>query len=149
MITDADMPEGYRLEEANAAALVIVDAEQPDLRLSADLLEHGVLIFYVQTEFEVSKRRGVVRGSALFDLMMRHFGTGIRTIRLCWTSGTNYKLFRELLSEGATIHEAASNTWTAQQAQRHGFVAVVIRRMDFIPRPDSAMVDFLRGRNSE
>ena len=45
MITDADMPEGYRLVTATGELLLIEDAGQPDLFLNAELDKDGDAVF--------------------------------------------------------------------------------------------------------
>ena len=148
MITDADMPEGYLLRATTAELLVIVDAEHPDLLLDGELDDRGDLVFSVKAVDSETGRRGTVQGWVLFDLMVCHFGGRMRSITAFWTSETNYEMFRKLLAEGATIHEAASNTWTATQAQRHGFLAVIVIPLTATSPKDSVMVKFIRTRNA-
>lgn len=150
MITDADMPEGYKLVESTAELLVIVDAEQPDLRLRAELDEDGDIIFSVKAEDIETGRRGVVSGSVLFDLMIRHFDEKIRTITAWWSGETNYRMFKDFLSEGATIHEAASNTWTGTQVLRHGFLALIVTHWTVAsPEGSVQVVHYRRGSRGD
>ena len=138
------MPEGYRLVDATEKFVLIQDTGQPDLLLQAELDEDGNLIFSVQAEDLDTGRRGSVQGWVLFDLMIRHFGRGVRCITAWWPKGTNHAMFHRLLSEGATIHEAASNTWTAQQARCHGFLAVIVSLWTATSPEGSVEVQFFR-----
>jgi len=144
MITDADMPEGYRLVTATGELLLIEDAGQPDLFLNAELDKDGDAVFSVRAEGRESGRRGIVSGSVPFDLMFRHYGGDVRSITSWWSDETNLRIYQTLLGEGATIHEAASNTWTALQAQQRGFLAVLVTPLTASSPDGGARVQFIR-----
>jgi hypothetical protein len=71
-----------------------------------------------------------IRGTVMFDLMMRAFGGRVRAIRGVWRPGyqgrpsTNLDRVNELTGQGVSLAEAVAKTWTATRAARWGFQRV-------------------------
>ncbi len=122
MISEGDMPVGYRLDLATPATLRIVDIDDVKMQIFAEL-ESGQLWFPVRTEDEHGNKR-TVRGHTLYDLMMRHFGSSVVFIAGFWPEGDNLRVFLEEYMRGATPEVAARSTWSGRQAERHGFPRV-------------------------
>lgn len=126
MLTDADMPEGYLLRVASAREVEIRDADDPELRVKATLEDDGDLWFWIRAEREADRSRGTVHGEILYDLMIRHFGGAVASIVGWWTEGKNYEDFRKGIGLGMSPAIAAAETWSGQQARRHGFGVVSV-----------------------
>lgn len=70
-----------------------------------------------------------IRGTELFDNMMRFFGGEAKVIRGVWRSGTNLDKVNELTAQGMHLEEAVHYAWTVTRAKRLGFnkVSVVLQ----------------------
>ena len=123
MLTDSDMPDGYSLTVSTADELEICDAKNPELGIGA-VLQSGDVTFEIRTVDKISGDRETVRGSVLFDMMMRQFGIRVLSITGIWYDGTNLDDLNRLSGSGLNLQEAAAQTWTGRQAARHGFTAV-------------------------
>jgi len=123
VLSQADLPHGYRFVVGTPAELIIQDWNKPQLMIRATLEEDGELWFYVQAEVEepTLPKRGFVRGRVLFDLMLLHFGNEVNAIIGFWTRGPNYVEFHKRLAEGYSEAEAALATWTGKNADRACF----------------------------
>lgn len=142
MITDGDMPAGYRLVIATSDSLRIVDRVDDELQIVSEL-EQEELWFYVNTDDRDGNKR-TVRGRMLYDLMMRHFGLSVVAIAGFWSSGENRRIFIEALNGGATPEDAALSTWSGRQAERHGFSQVEFDWSDWPEIPQTLGVRFRR-----
>ena len=136
------MPEGYRLVVATPDSLLITDRDDEALRLYAELSE-GELWFSVYC-IDKDDRRRTVRGSALYDLMMDHFGSSVFAIAGFWTVGENRRVFVEGLADGILPGAAAFLTWSGRQAHRHGFTVAEFDCKDWQHVPDTIGVRFRR-----
>ncbi|MHB1425226.1 MAG: hypothetical protein ACYC3I_18810 [Gemmataceae bacterium] len=70
-----------------------------------------------------------IRGTELFDNMMRAWGEDATAIRGVWRAGTNLEKVNELTAQGMPLEEAIQYAWTVTRARRLGFnkVAVVLQ----------------------
>jgi hypothetical protein len=100
----------------------------PDDRgIIATLDEQGVLTFVVQAGTDCP-----IRGTEMFDLMMRAFGEQVRGIRGVWRKGfggrpsTNLDKVNELTAQGLLLDHAIQRAWTVTRAKRWGFERVRI-----------------------
>ena len=70
---------------------------------------------------------GRIRGSALIDKVMAHFGPRVERVSGHWVSQSpdannkNLGTVNRLTAEGMPLAQAVMQAWTAQQAARHGF----------------------------
>lgn len=83
--------------------------------------------------FVVIVREGApIRGTEMFDLMMRAFGSSMRAIAGVWRRGfqgqksANLDRVNELTAAGVTLESAACQTWTATRAARWGYTKVSV-----------------------
>jgi hypothetical protein len=100
----------------------------PDDRgILASLDEQGILTFVV-----LAGEGSPIRGTEMFDLMMRAFGEQVRGIRGVWRRGfkgrasVNLDKVNQLTAEGMLLDEAIKYTWTATRAERWGFGRVIL-----------------------
>ncbi len=100
----------------------------PDDRgILATLDEQGIVTFVV-----MAGEGSPIRGTEMFDLMMRAFGAQVRGIRGVWRRGyqdqpsTNLDKVNELTSWGVPLAEAVLQAWTVTRARRWGFTRVSI-----------------------
>ena len=122
MLTHADMPPGYVLVVSTPDAVEIRDVANGALFIDGSIDGGGVLTFKIRTEDPDDGSRSFVRGKVLFDIVMRHFGASVTSIKGYWTPGsTNLAVFNKLTAAGLSPTQAAGGTWTGQQADRHGF----------------------------
>ncbi|HTU92622.1 MAG TPA: hypothetical protein VMF69_21250 [Gemmataceae bacterium] len=86
--------------------------------------ENGVITFVIE-----AGERSPIRGTELFDNMMRSFGDEAKAIRGVWRVGTNLDKVNELTAQGLLLEEAVQYAWTVTRARRLGFskVAVVLQ----------------------
>lgn len=69
--------------------------------------------------------RSAVSGGDLYDRIINHFGVeNIDAIEGIWQDGTNHGQFFTHRALGFSEADAAKNTWSGQQAARHGFTEV-------------------------
>jgi len=95
----------------------------PDDRgIMASVDEQGILSFVI-----VAGEGSPIRGTEMFDLMMRAFGSQVRAIAGVWRSGfagqpsANLDKVNELTLAGMALEEAVGRTWTASRAARWGY----------------------------
>jgi hypothetical protein len=99
-----------------------------DQGIVATLDENGIITFVV-----LAGEGSPIRGTEMFDLMMRAFGEQVRGIRGVWRRGfegrpsINLDKVNELTAEGIVLTEAIKKTWTATRAERWGFSRVTIQ----------------------
>jgi hypothetical protein len=67
-----------------------------------------------------------IRGTELFDNMMRYFGEEAKAIRGVWRAGTNLDKVNELTAQGMPLEEAVQYAWTVTRARRLGFNKVTV-----------------------
>jgi len=73
-----------------------------------------------------------VRGTALFNAMMDHFGDKVRAIRGMWVPGNagtpsvNIDKVNELRAKGVALEDAVLQTWTVTRAAKRGFANVAV-----------------------
>src|SRR5687767_7366752 len=73
-----------------------------------------------------------IRGTEMFDLMMRAFGERVRGIFGVWRRGfqnrpsVNLDKVNELTAQGVSLSEAVTKTWTVSRAARWNFTRVTI-----------------------
>jgi hypothetical protein len=119
------LPSGYNVTKATPTEYEVVDAANPELFVAGGVKD-GRLRFNIQAIDPETGARGTVRGQALFDGMMEHFGSTVKVIEGRWNEGTNLAEFNRLTGQGVSLEEAASRTWTGQQAARYGFTKVTV-----------------------
>jgi hypothetical protein len=100
----------------------------PDDRgIIGTLDEQGILTFVV-----LAGEGSPIRGTEMFDLMMRAFGQRVQGIRGVWRRGfggrpsINLDKVNELTAKGAALAEAITETWTMTRAKRWGFAKAII-----------------------
>lgn len=88
--------------------------------------EQGILTFVVHALPE-----SPIRGTELFDLMMRAFGSRVRAVLGVWRRGSagspsvNLDRVNERTAAGVALWEAVEQTWTFSRAARWGYARVV------------------------
>ncbi len=146
MLTQADLPEGYRLVTATADEIEIADRDDPDLQIGGVVGSNGELKFDIRTVDAIDGSHKIVRGRVLFDLMMLHFGASVRSMIGFWMEGDNLAAFNRALADGKAENEAAIGTWTGAQAKRHGFDSVeFLQKIPALAGYGFAKVRFLRS----
>jgi hypothetical protein len=100
----------------------------PDDRgIIATLDEQGIVTFVV-----LAGEGSPIRGTEMFDLMMRAFGEQVRGIQGVWRRGfegqpsVNLDKVNELTAQGTPLVEAIKRAWTVTRAQRWGFGQVTL-----------------------
>ena len=89
--------------------------------------ENGVLTFAI-----FAKAQSPIRGTALFDLMLRAFGGRVRAIEGVWRRGNdgspsvNMDKVNEKTVDGMSLMDAIQETWTFTRASRWGFSKVTV-----------------------
>ena len=145
MITQSDMPEGYRLVVSTPDEVEIEDQNDPNFRISGALNTSGELWFEIATIDRIDRSRRTVGGKVLFDLMMSHYGSAVNAIIGYWTNGDNLEEFNRLLAAGVSEEVAATSVWAGDQARRHGFVrASIVSKIGSVNRYGLVHVEFLR-----
>jgi hypothetical protein len=95
--------------------------------LMASVDEVGVLSFVI-----VAGPDFPIRGTEMFDLMMRVFGREVRAIAGIWRKGlqgqpsANLDEVNRLTASGLALEEAVCQTWTATRAARWGFTRATV-----------------------
>jgi hypothetical protein len=98
-----------------------------DQGLIATLDEQGIVTFVV-----VAGEGSPIRGTEMFDLMMRAYGDRVCGIRGVWRQGfegrpsVNLDKVNELTAQGIDLHEAVKQAWTVTRAKRWGFYRVTV-----------------------
>lgn len=104
----------------------------------------GVLSFVV-----IAGEGSPIRGTEMFDLMMRAFGFEVRAIAGVWRRAfegqpsTNLDKVNELTATGMPLEEAASQTWTATRAERWGFTRLRVVGMPVGSAGNFSKIDVL------
>ncbi len=113
--------------------------------LAAQLDEKGTFTFAIEN---FPQEGSVLRGKQMFDEALAHFGDRVQAVQGAWVFGDNLARFNHAVDGGASLVAAAKQTWTGQQAARHGFTRVRID--EAIPLTDGGFrkvyVTFRRGR---
>lgn len=87
--------------------------------------ENGVLTFAI-----FAKAESPIRGTELFDLMLRAFGDRVRAVLGVWRRGfggsrsVNLEKVNERTAAGASLTDAVRETWTFTRAARWGFTRI-------------------------
>jgi hypothetical protein len=96
--------------------------------------ESGVLTFVIYATAE-----SPIRGTELFDLMLRAFGGRVRVVQGVWRPGfqgspsVNLDKINERTAAGASLMDAVQETWTFTRAARWGFTRVTLIAVDGTP----------------
>jgi hypothetical protein len=89
----------------------------------ATLDEAGVVTFVVEAGEGSS-----MRGTEMFNQMMRYFGAGVRAIQGVWRKSplgapsVNIDKMNELTGAGMRLEDAVAHAWTVTRARKLGFV---------------------------
>ena len=80
-------------------------------------------------------KSAVLPGHQMFNEVLQHFNGQFGAVRAEWTPElpANLNKFNQLTAQGVPPEQAATQTWTGQQAARHGFTAAKIRNLDGTP----------------
>ncbi|MFD6406910.1 polymorphic toxin-type HINT domain-containing protein, partial [Streptomyces diastaticus] len=97
----------------------------------ADLDSDGILTMMMHNNPD---KGSPLRGKAMFDEVMGHFGDRVQGIQGIWVYGDNLGGFNEAVRGGAGLVSAAKGTWTGRQAARYGFTRARID--EAVPRLD-------------
>jgi hypothetical protein len=95
--------------------------------IMASVDEGGILAFII-----IAGQSCPIRGTEMFDLMMRATGPTVRAIAGVWRKGlenqpsTNLAEVNKLTASGVPLEEAVCRTWTATRAARWGFTRVTV-----------------------
>jgi hypothetical protein len=96
--------------------------------------ENGVLTFVV-----FAKAESPIRGTEMFDLMIRAFGDRVRAVLGVWRRGyegspsVNVDKVNERTSTGLSLEEAIQQTWTFTRAARWGYSRITRVDIDGTP----------------
>lgn len=94
----------------------------------------GVLTFIISV-----KPESPIRGTELFDLMMRAFGDRVRAVMGVWRRGfegspsVNLDKVNERTSAGVALMDAIRETWTYTRAARWGFTRITLAGTEGTP----------------
>ncbi|MEW2417876.1 ricin-type beta-trefoil lectin domain protein [Streptomyces sp. NPDC046866] len=97
----------------------------------ADLDSDGILTMMMHNN---PGKGSPLRGKAMFDEVMGHFGDRVQGVQGIWVYGDNLGGFNEAVRGGASLVSAAKGTWTGRQAARYGFTRARID--EAVPRLD-------------
>ncbi len=114
----------------------------PGYEVFSDFSVPGVL------ELSIKAQAGAaVRGKTMFDAAIAAHGRNkIDAILGTWVDGDNLARVNELTSRGMPLPEAVTKTWTARQAQRHGFTqSEVVKEVGEAGRYEAVVVEFRRA----
>jgi hypothetical protein len=89
--------------------------------ITATLSNDGILSFTIE-----AGEHSPVRGTAMFDRMMEHFGEKVKAIEGTWVYGDNLAAVNKLTGGETSLKDAAATTWTGKRAARHRFTKVKI-----------------------
>ncbi len=87
--------------------------------------ETGVLTFFIS-----AKPESLLRGTELFDLMLRAFGDRVRAVLGVWRRGfegspsVNLDRVNERTARGVPLEDAVRETWTYTRAARWRFTRI-------------------------
>lgn len=80
-----------------------------------------------------------IRGTEMFNLMMRSFGSTVRAIAGTWRRSfeghpsSNIDEVNRLTAEGVPLEKAVYHAWTSKRAARWGFTNVRLRKIEGVP----------------
>jgi hypothetical protein len=103
----------------------------------------GVLTFVVS-----AKPESPIRGTELFDLMMRAFGDRVRAVLGVWRRGyagspsVNLDKINERTAAGEKLMDAVRTTWTFKRAAYWGFSQIRLVLVEGVPG-DYTKIDLL------
>ncbi|MEU0086823.1 polymorphic toxin-type HINT domain-containing protein [Streptomyces sp. NPDC006274] len=97
----------------------------------ADLDSDGILTMMMHNNPD---KGSPLRGKAMFDEVMGHFGDRVQGVQGIWVYGDNLGGFNGAVRGGASLVSAAKGTWTGRQAARYGFTRARID--EAVPRLD-------------
>ncbi len=83
-----------------------------------ELVSGGELSFIIEN---LPKDGTGCPGKWMFDTMMQHFGSAVNGIQGNWTYGVNLATVNDLTAKGASLEEAAKQTYTAMRARDWAF----------------------------
>ena len=96
--------------------------------------ESGVLTFVIAVKAE-----SPIRGTELFNLMVRAFGARVRAVQGVWRPGcedspsANLDKVNERTAAGAPLMDAVQETWTFTRAARLGFSRATVVAVEGTP----------------
>jgi hypothetical protein len=96
--------------------------------------ERGVLTFFISV-----KPESPLRGTELFDLMLRAFGDRVRAVLDVWRRGfegslsVNLDRVSERTEAGVSLLDAVRETWTCTRAARWGFTRITLVSVEGTP----------------
>ena len=105
--------------------------------------ETGVLTFFIS-----AKPESPIRGTELFDLMLRAYGDRVRAVLGVWRRGfggspsVNLDRVNERTAAGVALRDAVQQTWTYTRAARWGFTRITLAGIEGTPG-NYAKVDVL------
>lgn len=111
--------------------------------------ETGVLTFFIAV-----KPESPLRGTELFDLMLRAFGGRVRAVMGVWRRGfegspsVNLDRVNQRTGAGTSLMDAVRETWTYTRAARWGFTRIALVALEGSPG-DYAKVDVLLEKAEE
>lgn len=111
--------------------------------------EAGVLTFFIS-----AKPESPLRGTELFDLMLRAFGDRVRAVLGVWRRGfegspsVNLDRVNERTAVGVALMDAVRETWTYSRAARWGFTRITLVDVEGAPG-NYAKVDVLLEKAEE
>lgn len=97
----------------------------------ADLDSDGILTMMMHNNPD---KGSPLRGKAMFDEVMGHFGDRVQGVQGIWVYGDNLGGFNDAVRGGSSLVAAAKGTWTGRQAARYGFTRARID--EAVPRLD-------------
>ena len=109
----------------------------------------GVLTFIISVKTE-----SPIRGTELFNLMMRAFGERVRAVLGVWRRGfegspsVNLDKVNERTSTGVSLIDVVRETWTYTRAARWGFTRITLARVEGTPG-DYSKLDVLLEKEEE
>lgn len=102
--------------------------------------DQGILTFAIHAQ-----PQSPIRGTEMFDLMMRAFESRVQAILGVWRYGTNFDRVNERTGAGTSLQEAIEQTWTFTRASRWGYGKVI--RVDCEGTPGKyTKIDVLIGK---
>lgn len=111
--------------------------------------ETGVLTFFIS-----AKPESPLRGTELFDLMLRAFGDRVRAVMGVWRRGfegslsVNLDRVNERTAAGVSLRDAVRETWTYTRAARWGFTRITLASVEGTPG-NYAKIDVLLEKEEE
>src|SRR5437899_3321538 len=82
--------------------------------------DQGILTFAIH-----ALPQSPMRGTEMFNLLMRCFGEQVKAIFAVWRRGVNFDRVNERTAAGVALQDAIEQTWTYSRASRWGFGKVL------------------------